>query len=267
MKFELDFSKSIEENASLCFEEAKKAKRKLAGLAQAIGQTKGEIAKAQKASKEKQEGPAKKMKRQWFHSFHWFFSSDGFLVLGGRNAKDNEQLVKKHLSPEDLFLHADIPGAAATIIKTNGRNMPEQTLTEAAQFAAVFSKAWKQHLPAVDVYAVKAEQVSKHAQSKEALQTGSFMIYGKRKWFRKTPLGIAMGLSKDDNSLISGPLAAIQKNASYFIEIIQGKESASDSAKKILSMLQKHSPTASAITLDEIIRMIPSEGLELREGT
>ena len=47
-------------------------------------------------------------KYQWFESFRWFISSDGNLVLGGKDAKTNETIVKKHLKDRDRYAHAEV---------------------------------------------------------------------------------------------------------------------------------------------------------------
>ncbi len=259
MRLELDFEKSVEENASLYFERSKKSKRKLSGLAKAISRTKGAIAKRPKENPKKE--PLKKRKPKWFHQFRWFLSSDGLLVVGGRSAKQNELVVKKHLDEQDLFLHADIPGGSACVVKASDP-IPETTLKEAAQFAAVFSKAWQNSLPSVDVYAVSKDQVSKQAPSQTSLATGAFMIYGKRKWFRKTPLRLAVGVNAE-KEVISGPLAAIKKSSRIFAELLPGKQSASDAAKRILPAIKRKDEKA-GISLDEIIRMIPASGIEVK---
>jgi predicted ribosome quality control (RQC) complex YloA/Tae2 family protein len=265
MRLELDFGKSVEENASRYFEEAKRAKRKLAGLAHAIEQTKKELAKLQAAAPKKRGIAAKRRGLRWFHAFHWFFSSDGFLVLAGRNAKSNEQLVKKHLEKGDFFLHTEMPGGAACVIKGGGKSVPERTFREAACFAAVFSKAWSSGLPSADVYAVNAEQVSKKAPSKSFLPSGSFMVYGKRKWFKKTPLLFAVGFSRE-KEIVSGPPAAIKKNAVSFVLLGQGNDSAEDAAKKIARVLGGLAKGAPPVSVGEIARMIPSRGIAVKEA-
>ena len=53
----------------------------------------------------------------WFEKFHWFISSDGYLVVGGRDAQQNEILVKRFMTQHDIFVHADIHGAPCVIIK------------------------------------------------------------------------------------------------------------------------------------------------------
>ena len=117
MELGIDYTKSLEANASDFFEESKKAKKKLAGVLAAISETEKKIASAEKESAKKESKVfLKKRKRAWFEAFHWFFSSEGFLVIAGRSAKENDEVVKKHLDEGDLFLHADIQGGAATII-------------------------------------------------------------------------------------------------------------------------------------------------------
>lgn len=56
--------------------------------------------------------PRRRVKRKlrWFEKFRWFVSSDGFLVIGGRDAGTNEMVVKKHMEPQDIYLHSDIHG-------------------------------------------------------------------------------------------------------------------------------------------------------------
>ncbi|MAG21897.1 MAG: hypothetical protein CL943_01145 [Candidatus Diapherotrites archaeon] len=264
MKLELDFEKSVEENASKYFEQSKKAKRKLVGLEKAIEETKKKLAKQQKTQVEK---PVleKKKKKEWFESFRWFYSSDGFLVVSGRSAKSNEQIVKKYLDKEDFFLHADISGGAVTIIKTAGKRIPEKTFQEAAQFAAVFSRAWKNSLATIDVYAVEASQVSKSAPTGTSLAAGSFMISGKRKYLKKTPLKLAIGLAKSNNQLLVGPFSAIKTKVAKPLELRQGSGTAANTAKEILEILKAHSKNLVQVSVDEIVSAIPGENVELKK--
>ena len=67
-------------------------------------------------------------------------SSDGFLILVGKNNKQNDFLTLKVARNEDLWLHTkDMPGAHV-IVKAEGKPIPETTLTEAAMLAAYYSK-------------------------------------------------------------------------------------------------------------------------------
>ncbi len=73
--------------------------------------------------------------------FREYETSDGFKVLVGRNNRQNDLLTLKTASKNDLWFHTkDIPGSH-TVILTEGREVTETSILEAAQIAAYFSKA------------------------------------------------------------------------------------------------------------------------------
>ncbi|MEW6294796.1 MAG: NFACT RNA binding domain-containing protein [Candidatus Diapherotrites archaeon] len=266
MKIELDLKKSLMENANSYFEKSKKAKRKLEGLKRAIEDTskKLEELKARK-SELKEKKLLKKRKKEWYEKFHWFYSSDGLLVLAGRDAQSNEELIKKHMEEKnDLYFHAEIQGSPHCIIKTKEHKAPEETQREAAEFVASYSKAWNEGLSSIDVYSVLPEQVSKSAPTGTSMKTGSFMIYGQRKWFKKTPLEFAIGVKKEGENfiVIGGPPSAVKKHSVAFLQVMQGKEKKGDTAKKIKALLEKK--IGAAIDLDEIISVLPNGGLKIK---
>lgn len=70
-----------------------------------------------------------------------FKSSDSFDIYVGRNNKQNDILTLKTSKSNDIWLHTkDIPGSHV-IIKTNGLEIPDKTLLEAAEICSFFSKA------------------------------------------------------------------------------------------------------------------------------
>ncbi|MDY7041168.1 MAG: NFACT RNA binding domain-containing protein [Chloroflexota bacterium] len=77
-------------------------------------------------------------------------SADGFTILVGKNARQNELLTFRRAAPDDLWLHAQgVPGAHV-IVKTGGRPVPETTLRQAARLAAQYSAARQEKSVAVD---------------------------------------------------------------------------------------------------------------------
>ncbi len=68
-------------------------------------------------------------------------SSDGFMILVGRNNEQNDRLSLKSASKNDLWLHTQNFPGSHTIIVTEGREVPEDTLIEAAIIAAYHSRA------------------------------------------------------------------------------------------------------------------------------
>jgi len=89
----LDLKKSIEENASDYYEKAKRLKKKISGaevaLQASFKKLKDLEAKKEKlALEEKEVMPTRN--KEWYEKFRWFVSSDGFLIIGGRDATSNE---------------------------------------------------------------------------------------------------------------------------------------------------------------------------------
>ncbi len=70
-----------------------------------------------------------------------FRSRDGFTILVGRNARQNDEITFRRARPDDLWLHVRaLPGAHVVIVRA-GRNVPETTIAEAAALARRYSQA------------------------------------------------------------------------------------------------------------------------------
>ncbi|KEP63859.1 UNVERIFIED_CONTAM: signal peptidase [Hammondia hammondi] len=165
--------------------------------------------KAQRTLKQKdqqvlqaQQQLQKVRKAFWFEKFHWFISSDHYLVLAGRDAQQNEILFRRYLRANDVYVHADVHGAATCIIK-NPREIdpgksdeppvPLATLQQCGEFAVCRSSAWTTKSPSA-AWWVYGRQVSKSAPSGLYLSTGSFMIRGRRNFIQVHRLEMGFGL-------------------------------------------------------------------------
>ncbi len=233
MKLKLFINKSVQENAAYHYERAKEARKKAQGVEKAIEETKKEIRKAKEKKKEEKKVRVKREKK-WFEKFHWFYTSEGKLAIGGKNAQQNDIVYKKHMEDSDLFFHADIQGGSAVILK-EGVNATEKEMLEAAQFAASFSNAWKNGNASVDVYAVKKEQLSKAAPG-GFIPVGAFAITGERKWFRNTRLGLRIGIGEHGPEIVPERSARKLEKETYIVPSVSGKEKG-DVAKTIAKNL------------------------------
>ena len=73
-----------------------------------------------------------------------YLSSDGYEVIIGRTARDNDKLTFREARPNDLWLHAgDYPGSHVIVRNSSRKEIPHRTIVEAAQLAAKFSQASK----------------------------------------------------------------------------------------------------------------------------
>ena len=225
MELEIYLDKTVEQNAEVYFEKAKKAKKKQKGAEKALIESRKKLEKLEKekeqelAKIDKKAVEKKERKKEWYEKFHWFISSEGFLCIGGRDATSNEIVIKKHAEENDLVLHTDMAGSPFFVIK-DGQKAGEETIKEAAQATASYSKAWKLGLSVLDVFYVKPEQVTKKAKSGEFMPKGAFMIYGKTEYLRPN-LEMAIGVKGEQ--LIGGPVSAVKKNAEKFMAVVPGK--------------------------------------------
>jgi predicted ribosome quality control (RQC) complex YloA/Tae2 family protein len=134
----------------------------------------------------------------WFQKYNWSISNNKFLIVAGKTADQNEELVKKHLDPNDIYLHAEISGMPSTIIK-NLRNFETDTnlfikvLEDANHLAVLRSKCWKEKFSG-RCYWVYPEQVSKTTESGEYITKGSFIIRGKRNILSSVSMELAFGI-------------------------------------------------------------------------
>jgi len=180
-------------------------------------------------------------RREWYEKYHWMYTSNWLLVIGGRDASQNEAVVRKHLGEDDIFMHADIHGAPAVVVKTGGRQPPEQDLREAAVIAACYSKAWKSGAGAVDVYWAYGRQVSKHPPAGEYLTKGAFMVYGKRNYIRAVELKLAVGVADDEGAplVIVGPQHLVEKRSIVYAVLAPGDEDPSKLAKRLHRLMKQ----------------------------
>lgn len=122
-------------------------------------------------------------KQMWFEKFVYFISSDKYLVLAGKDAQQNEILYRRYLKKGDIYVHADLHGAATVIIKNNPMYpeapIPPTTLSQAGHLAVCTSSAWDSKA-GMSAWWVTADQVSKTAPTGEYLTTGGFMVRGKK---------------------------------------------------------------------------------------
>ena len=93
----------------------------------------------------------KKKKEIEFNGARRFISTNGFEILVGKKAKDNDYLTFRVARSLDTWMHAaDYPGSHVVIRNANRKEIPIQTLIEAAQLAAFYSSGRGQTKAAVN---------------------------------------------------------------------------------------------------------------------
>jgi predicted ribosome quality control (RQC) complex YloA/Tae2 family protein len=265
----LDIRYNAQENASRAYEAAKKAESKTDGARRQIEKTQSELDKLDEQDIEPmdQKAPVKLRKRHWYEKFRWFFSSEGFLILGGRDVKTNEQLIKRHMGANDVFLHAALHGAPYVLVKVPDTAPAEQTLKEAAQFAVTFSSAWRDGLSSGDAYWVDPEQVSFTPPSGEYLPTGGIIVRGTKNYIKHVSVEFAVGVLFEDNHAIpmSGPPFAVETHTEYHVRVAPDGGKKGQLVKELIVQLKRLVPEekiemVTQISHEDLMRVLPAGG-------
>ncbi len=303
----IDATMGVEKNADELYKEAKRVQEKKEGALAAIENTREDLeaVKARRDAWEAEdtevdpaddadsEGNADgefedidwlarksvplKRDEQWYERFRWFHTTDGYLVIGGRNADQNEELVKKYMSKGDRFFHAQAHGAPVTILKATGPSEPakdvefsEETLRQAATFAVSHSSVWKAGQFAGDAYMVEPDQVSKTPESGEYIDKGSFVIRGDRTYFDDIGVDLAVGIQCEPQTrVVGGPTDAVAAAAETHLRLQPGKYAQNDMAKLCYRQLKARFSDETFVrkvaSADLIQEHLPAGGSELVE--
>ncbi|MGI0026892.1 MAG: ribosome rescue protein RqcH [Nitrosopumilaceae archaeon] len=201
-------------------------------------------------------------KREWYERYRWFFTSDGLLAIGGRDASSNSSVIRKHLEKDDKVFHAEIVGSPFFLLK----NSSDDTVTsvkETAHATVCFSRAWREGLYGLNAYWVTSDQIKTAAPSGQFIAKGSFIVEGTRNFVQVTTLQLSVGLYQkgDSYSLMCGPFESIKKNCVYYVTIEPSGLEMVEAAKKIKIEFQKFKEkeeVVKAISIDDFIRVLPA---------
>ena len=183
----------------------------------------------------------------WFEKFLYFISSEGYLVLGGKDAQQNEILYKRYLKKGDIYIHADLHGAASVIVKNkpgiSGHLIPPSTLSQAGTLAVATSTAWDSKA-VMSAWWVDAVQVSKTAPTGEILPIGSFVIQGHKNFLPPAQLLLGFGImfKISEESKVRHLRHRIQDpvdiTPSGFAKDVENKEDDQDDADRVESQAE-----------------------------
>lgn len=253
----LDYTQNLDANASLLYQKGKDIGEKAKRAEEALNESKAELAKKQKGidkAKAAMAGKAQPTKQFWFERYKWFITSGGRLVVAGRDAHTNDNVVKKHLKDGDLFAHADVHGAPSTIIK-EGSKADNDELREACQFALAQSKSWIAKLAEGSAFWVYPDQVSKTPNPGEFVPRGAFIIRGKRNYEYHLPIELTVGeiYYQGSRKVMCGPESCFKDSDRYFV-IRPGK----GSTRKSAEMAKRFQ-----VPEEEISRILPPGDVEI----
>ncbi|HIF90764.1 MAG TPA: fibronectin-binding domain-containing protein [Candidatus Poseidoniales archaeon] len=274
----LSLDESVHQNAQ-------RQKNKNKGAIGALEDTKTQLKTAQKKeTKAEATGKLNRIKRSkrfWFESHRWSMISGGHLLIGGKDAKGNDTVVKKHLSSNDMYLHADIHGAPSCSLrstqgfiidpqkpahipddipayrladKLEDSTLDDDKLLEAATLALCWSRAWAGGGAHGTVFSVKPAQVSKTANTGEFVGKGAFIVRGQRRWFKDLDVQIGIGIIAVNGVplLMGGTPSTVKQICQRYAILAPGLTKKEQLANKIYKN--------TGLVTDDVLGVLPGAG-------
>ncbi|MEA3144588.1 MAG: hypothetical protein QOG31_1912 [Thermoplasmata archaeon] len=268
---EIDLRLTVQENAEACYAAAKKARSRREGADKALQDANGRLREVEEKGLDAFGAAPAKVERVsrhfWFESYRWTLTPHGLVAVGGRNASQNDQVVKKYLRDGDRYVHAEIHGAPSVVVRPaegSVDEIPNDDLRAACHFAVVASRAWRQFGPAT-AYWVTASQVSKTPRSGEFVPRGAWIIHGKRnvepdlpmRWWvgrvhldpqgRPIPLGQVAAAPKAFAKLVGGTRESLLPYAEGLLEMVPGTMDPADAAQLLAERFGVSNEEAQAV--------------------
>lgn len=103
--------------------------------------------------------------------FRKFTTSSGKEVLGGRNAENNEELVKQ-AGKDEIVLHTRAPGSPFCNIKAKTSGINKKDVYEAAVFCARYSQDWRDNKKDVEIHVFLGSDIYKE----KGMKLGTFGV-------------------------------------------------------------------------------------------
>lgn len=271
-KIKISLDAPLQSTASILYGEAKRQAKAVASIENMMAKTRKKLEKAaNRTESTREEITASQIrKRNWFERYRWFYTSDGSLAIGGRDAPSNSAVVRKHLEAGDRVFHAQIFGSPFFILKETEPSTA--SLQETAQATVCFSRVWREAMYGASAYWVNPEQVKKSAPSGQYLPKGSFTIEGQRNFVRISTMRLAVGMMEKDGDrlLVCGPVDAVSKYSESWIIIEPTGTEMVVVAKKIRNEFQSMNlEGAGEYTVDDYVRVLPpgkSHIVEVHDG-
>ncbi|HUR68141.1 MAG TPA: ribosome rescue protein RqcH [Candidatus Thermoplasmatota archaeon] len=264
MKVRVDLRKSLQENADAMYENAKKMREKRKGALVALARTEARMKELDERGLEiaeevsARESKKPRTKTFWFEQWRWFYTSDGHLVMAGRDVRSNEKLVSKQLEDNDRYLHADVSGAPSVVVKAREGVVSDAALEEAATFAASMSRTWNAGHASGEAYWVTPQQVSKTPNPGEYVAKGAFIIRGKRNFVR-APIRLAVGEVEIEGArkIMGGPVPAVMARSTRYVVLEPGDMATNELANRLSRIFD--------VNVEEVQTVMPPAGVRIVE--
>ncbi len=183
-----------------------------------------------------------------YEKYRWFYTSSGKLVVGGKNAEQNDELLRKikQLKENYVVMHTSHPGSPFSIIMEKVGNVTKSDIEECAIFTGCFSRAWKENKRKTEVDIFDSSQLMKDKNMK----TGTWKVSGK---IKRVSVELKLVLARQ-----KGILRAVPENSAkkYLIKVCPGKNDKKTMANKFAVELDN-------VSYEELMMALPAGGVRI----
>ncbi|MEC8874435.1 MAG: NFACT RNA binding domain-containing protein, partial [Candidatus Thermoplasmatota archaeon] len=141
----------------------------------------------------------------------------------------------------------------------DARSLGDSVLSEAAQMAVCWSRAWGSGGAAASAFHSRSSQVSKTTETGETLARGSFVVRGKRNWHRDMSLELAIGLAVVNGvpMPVSGVPATISEFCQRWAKVTPGR----DKKENVANIISK----ATGLAQEDLLSCLPPGNCSLED--
>ena len=185
-----------------------------------------------------------------YQKYRWFYTSSEKLVVGGKNADQNEDLIRKmkSLKEDKLIMHTQMPGSPFSFILAPISEIKKSDIKETAIFTASFSRAWREGKSNANIDIFNLSQLYKSTTMKQ----GTWGVKGK---IKRMSAPISLVLAEQKKKLRAVPEQSVSKGK-ILIKIAPGKIDKRQMLSKLKSSLKKYSD-------EDIMSALPSGGVKI----
>lgn len=189
-----------------------------------------------------------------YQKYRWFVTSSGKLIIGGKNALQNEFLLRKLKSEKKDFLvmHTAEPGSPFSVILSDIKSIKESDLEECAIFTAAFSRAWKLGKKKASVDIFKVSDLYKLKDMKPG-------TWGVKQKIKNISAPLQLVLTKQKNKIRAVPEKSVKSKKDILLKIMPGKID----KQLMLAKLQVY--LSGSYSREDLLSALPAGGIQIKK--
>ena len=186
------------------------------------------------------------------NKYRWFYTASGKLVVGGKNAEQNDELMKEITSSNKNYfvMHTSHPGSPFSVIISDTGRVNKRDLKECAIFTGCFSRAWKERKKKTEVHLFSSGNIFK----KKGMKTGTWGVSEK---ISEMNVDLELVLVKQEEIYRAVPKISVRKSE-ILLKICPGSVDKSKSLDRFKKELEDDK-----LDKDEILSALPAGGVRI----